>query len=166
MLADRIHTLAQQRLRATTGQAVAGMLAAVTLERSDGLRDAYAAATARTVSGGQRAAARLAVAYIAAYAPPAEPPNLARALDGLLITPESDGAIVGLLRLWSLLDDGVEELEARAEAGQLAGGFAQQNVRSAMSAGLDEAPAPATASRGGGSSRTRGRASGAGFSPA
>ena len=117
---------------------VAGTLAGVTLDRSEQLRDAYALTTSRIVSGGQRAAAQLAIAYVGSYVRPVRPPDVSRALTGMLITPGDDGAIVGLLRLWSLLDEGVQEAQARSEAGQLAGGFAQQNVRSAMSAGLDE----------------------------
>jgi hypothetical protein len=138
VLADEIHRRAQHTLRATTGATVAGMLAQITLERSPQIRDWYAAGTARLVAGGQRAAGTLAVAYIRAILPLVAPVDLDAALALVLMTSESPGAFVGLLRLWRLLDEGLDELRAREQAGSYAATLAMGNMNAAQRAGLGE----------------------------
>jgi len=136
---DDTHRRAQRALQDRTGTAVAGLLAAITLERSQQIRDAYATANSRLIAGGQQSAARLALAYIAAYAPPTTPPDLVTALAGTLITPDSPGAFVGLLRLWSLLDQDVPEPQARQQAGSYSANLSGGDLQAAQRAGLDEA---------------------------
>lgn len=120
-----------------TGLAVAGMLASVSLEdRSPELRAAYARATSQVVAGGQRQAGEFALAYVGAYLPAREPPDLEEALD--VMTPENPGALVGLLALWSMIDEGAEELAARLDAGNLAASHAEVDMQRAVRDGLDE----------------------------
>jgi len=137
---DRLHRQAQARLQRSTGRHVASVLGAITLDsRAPVVRDTYARATAGIIAGGQRAAGQLALAYMAVHAPPVTRPDLTRALQGTLITPESPGAIVGLLRLWSLVDQEVDPVTARVEAGSFAANLAEGDLQAAKRAGLDEA---------------------------
>jgi hypothetical protein len=137
-VADRLHVLAQQRLRQTTADRVAAILATVPLDRAPEFADAYRAAVATTVQGGQRAAAQMALAYMAAYFPPEENPDLAMVLEPILLTPDDPGAIAGLARLWELLGEGMDEAEAREAAEGWAGDLASNNVQTAAREGLDE----------------------------
>ena len=141
MVADTLHRQAQNHLQRVVGGTVAGMLGVVTLDRSQDVRSGYAAATPRVVSAGQWQAAQLAAAYVAAYAPPVREVDLAGAID--LATPDSPNSVVGLLRLWSLLDDGEEESAAREAAGSYAGGLASADLQGATRSGLDEAASAA-----------------------
>lgn len=137
--ADLDHHRAQQRLQQLTRAAVNALLLRITLDRSEQVRDAYALQNSRLIAGGQHQAVMFAFAYIAAYAAPQTPPEPARALDGRLVTPETPSALVGLLRLWALLDQDTPEFEARQAAGSYAGGLASGDVLSAQRGGLDEA---------------------------
>ena len=141
MLLDQLHRQAQNQLQRAVGGTVAGIVGAITLDRSPAVRDGYALATSRVVSAGQWQAAQLAATYIAAYAPPVRDLDLDRALD--LATPDSPNSVVGLLRLWTLLDDGAEEEEARDAAGSYAGGLASADLQGATRSGLDEATSAA-----------------------
>jgi hypothetical protein len=136
---DRIHQQAQQRLRSAVRASVAGMLATVPLDRTDEIRGAYATATARVVNGGEWQAAKLAAAYVGTKAPPVRDLDLAHALEGRLLTPESDNALVGILRLWHTLDEGEAEAAARASAGEYAAGLAETDLQGATRDALDEA---------------------------
>lgn len=137
--ADQLHRQAQKTLQDQVGSAVARTLLTVTLDRSEQVRDVYRHGTARLVSGGQLAAAQLATAYLAAYVPSARPVDLPRALEPVAMTVDSPGAVVGLLRLWSLLDKGVPEPQARTEAAGMAANLARGDMQAAQRAGLKEA---------------------------
>ncbi len=136
---DDTHRRAQLALQDRIGATVTGLLMTITLDRSQQIRDAYATANARLIAGGEHQAARLALAYFAAYAPPRTPPDLGRALAPMLMTPENPGAIVGLLRLWALLDQDTPELQARQEAGSFTANLAGGDLNAATRVGLDEA---------------------------
>jgi len=136
---DGMHRRAQQQLQQTVMAAAAGLLNVITLERTQTVRDAYAGAHSRLVAAGQQRAALLALAYVGAYAPARTPPDLATALTATLITPEHPGAIVGLLRLWALLDQGTPETEARTQAGSFTSNLTGGDMQAAQRAGLDEA---------------------------
>jgi hypothetical protein len=139
VLLDAIHRQAQNRLQAAVRGSVAGMLSVVTLDRSDVVRTGYATATARVVNAGQWQAARLAAAYVGTYAPLVHDLDLARVLADRQLSPESDMALVGILRLWHLLDDGLGEVDARASAGEYAGGLAETDLQATSRVALDEA---------------------------
>lgn len=136
--ADQLHLQAQLRLRRVTGAAVAGVLAAITLDRSEEIRDEYQTTTVRIVRGGQLAAAGLAAAYIAAYVPPVRSVDLRHALRGTLLDADDGRSLVGLVRMWSLLDDGVPPLDARMAAGSIARNLAEGDLQAACRVGLDE----------------------------
>lgn len=136
--ADREHQRAQLRLAHATRAAVYALLAAITLDRTPLVRQAYALQNSRIIAGGQHQSVMFAFAYMAALAAPTTPPLVDRALEGRLTTPETPSAIVGLLRLWNLLDHGTPEAEARAQAGSYAGGLASGDLLSAQRGGLDE----------------------------
>jgi hypothetical protein len=133
-----MHQRAQARLRDATAGAVAGILGAITLDRTQTVRDGYALATSRVVSGGQMQAATWGAALIGAYRQPLERPDVVGALGDRLMTPEDGGAIVGLLRMWSLLDDGTVEQDARLEAGSYAASLADSDLAMAARVGQDE----------------------------
>jgi hypothetical protein len=135
---DVLHRQAQARLRGAVGATVAGSLWAVTLDRDEEVFDAYAATTARVVSAGQRQAAQFAAAYIGTLAAPVRAIDQGPLLDALM-TPESDSATSGLLRLWRLLDEGEDEAVARLAAGEYAGGLAETDLQGAARIGLDAA---------------------------
>lgn len=128
------------RLRGAVGATVRHLVTNVSVEdRDEDTREDYATATSRIVIGGQWQAARLAVAYVGTIAPPRRDVDLAHALGGRLLTPESDNAVVGLLRLWHTLDQGEDEAAARASAAEYAAGLAETDVAGAARDALDEA---------------------------
>lgn len=137
--ADWLHTVAQANLQDAVATTLKRLAQTAPLERTAAERAAYAAATARIVSAGQLQAAKLALAYIGAYVAPVRAPNLERVLADKLMTPDSPGAFVGLLRTWSRLDDGADEQDARAEGGSFAADLAEGDMKAAQRAGLDEA---------------------------
>lgn len=139
MLLDELHQRAQQQLREATGNAVAGVVNSITLEdRSPQVIAGYRTATSRLTAGGQRAAAQLALAYLAAYAPPVEEADVGEALDGVGVSASSASSVAGLLRLWRMVDDGDDEADAREAAGNYAAGVAADELHAAERAGLDE----------------------------
>lgn len=116
------------------------MLATVSLDARDEVtRTAFATATSRVVNGGEWQAAKLAAAYVGTIAPPVRDLDLAHALEDRLLTPESDNALVGILRLWHLLDEDEDEARARASAGEYAAGLAETDLQGATRDALDEA---------------------------
>jgi hypothetical protein len=118
----------------------ANVAAASTADRSAEIRDAYAATTARIVTGGQRQAAMIAAAWVASYAPvDLSHFSVDADLAPHLMAPDDSAAIVGLLRLWSLVDEGEDEAQARADAGLWAGGIAGGHVLEAERVGADAA---------------------------
>lgn len=136
--ADRAHRLAQQRLSDAVERRLAALLLALPDPREQRAMDAYNAVAAPTVAGGQRQAAQLAIGYLAAVAPPTKAASLDRALDGVLVNAASAVARSPVLRLWSLLDDGLDEREAREAAGSYAGGLATNDLKVAQYGGLEE----------------------------
>lgn len=136
--ADELHQQAQSRLRAAARRLVAALVLAVPLDDVAMARD-FPVAVSRVVAGGQWQAARLALAYIRAHVAPLRPPNLAAALEDVLVTPESAHALAGLEQLRQLLEQGVDEPVARQTAGFQAGNIASTDVQAASRAGLDEA---------------------------
>jgi hypothetical protein len=139
VLLDVVHRQAQNNLQAAVRSSVAGMLAVVSLDRTPEIRTGYAIATSRVVNAGQWQAARFAAAYVAAYAPPVRDLDFGGMLAARALTPESDGAHVGILRLWHLLDDGRDEVGARIAAGEYAGGLAETDLQATSRLALDEA---------------------------
>jgi hypothetical protein len=136
--ADGLHRRAQQALQQQVMAAVHGLITAITLDRTQTVRDAYAAAHSHLVAAGEYQAALLAVTYVGAYAPPRLTPDLPTALAGTLMTPDHPGAIVGLLRLWTLLDQGTPEPQARTEAGSFTANLTGGDMQAAQRVGLDE----------------------------
>lgn len=142
---DQIHRQAQSNLRDGVSTSVARMLAQISLDRTPEVRDAYAAATARIINAGQWQAAQLAQTYIGVLAPPVRDVDLEGALinAGRVVTEDDGRAVGGLLRMWHLLDEGVDEADARAEAGTFAGDMAATTLQGASRDALDEATAAA-----------------------
>lgn len=136
---DRLHQRAQEALQLRVGQLSGGLLRATGPERSQLVRGAYATAQAQLIAAGQQQAVRLAFAYMATLSPPLSPPAMSRALDGVLVTPESPRAGSGIVRLWALLEQGLPDDEAREQAGAYAAMLAEAGVASAEQGGLDEA---------------------------
>lgn len=115
------------------------MVAAVTLERSVEVRQTFAQTVARVVSGGQFAAAAFAAAYLRGYVLPVEPIDVTGALTGVLLAASDPKAVVGLLRMWHLIDEGAGIPEARLSAATYARGLAEGDMQTAQRAGLDAA---------------------------
>jgi hypothetical protein len=136
---DAMHAQAQRVVRDGVSGSVAALIDQVTLERSPEVRDAYATAVARLINGGHVQSARMAAQYIGTLAPPVRSVDLATILADRAVEPNSGMALGGLLRLWSLLDDDVDEAEARALAGTFGGDLAATNLQGTMRATLDEA---------------------------
>jgi hypothetical protein len=134
-----LYQLGQQRLQQSVGLVVVAGLRTVSLERTPEVRAAYAESTSRIIAAGQLAAARFASVFVGSFVELEETPDLGRALAGHLTGPDDPHAIVGLLRLWSLMDDGSEELEARGLAGIFASNLAEGDLQAAQRDGLDEA---------------------------
>jgi hypothetical protein len=102
----------------------------------------YAQAATRLVGGAQRRSATYAIAYLTQLSPPApaaEPPTVARALAGVVVTPESPVARSPVLRLLARLKEGDAEPLARHAAGSYAGELGTGDLHAAMRGGLDEA---------------------------
>lgn len=126
------------RLQAATGAAVRQTVNAVPIGGDTELvRSAYSNRVASLVSGGQRAAARLAAAYIGVYAAPEEDLDLDDDLDDELLRPGDDKSMSGLMRLWSLVGQGMPVGQAREEAGAVASQLAEGDLHAAERTGLD-----------------------------
>lgn len=139
---DRKHRLAQERLADVTSRKLAALIFALDDPEADDAIERYAPLAARVVAGGQHRSARFSIAYLAASAPPVtgkSPPSLTRALDGVLVTPESAVARSPVLRLKARLADGDELPVARQSAASYAQGLATGDLQAAERGGLDEA---------------------------
>jgi hypothetical protein len=137
-----MHQVAQANLRDQVGETVRKVLAHYiqpAIERTPLARDAYANAISTVINGGQWQAAKLASAYIGSLAEPVRSLDLEAALADRLTTPESGNAVVGLLKLWHDLDEGLDPDEALAQAGDLAAGLAETSLQGASRDALDEA---------------------------
>lgn len=102
----------------------------------------YEHAAVRLVGGAQRRSATFAIAYLVQLAPPApaaEPPSVARALEGVAVGAASPVARSPVLRLLARLKDGDAEPLARQAAGSYAGELGTGDLHAAMRGGLDEA---------------------------
>lgn len=118
------------------------MIGALDDPEADDAIERYAPVATRIVGGGQERSALFAIAYVSKLAPRARSksaPTVARALDGVLVTAESPVARSPVLRLKSLLSEGVEEAEARQAAASYARGLATGDLQSAERGGLQEA---------------------------
>jgi len=136
--ADDLHRLAQLALRDQTGAALRLLVATVPLIRSEIVRAWFAGEVARIVAGGQWQAAGLAVGYLADLVAFTETPDLDTALDGELLTADQPGASFGFGRMWWLIDNGADELEARENAAAATAIRSTADLMNAERVGLDE----------------------------
>lgn len=132
---DALHVRAQGRVQDAVGGTVTRLTHAIPLEPTEEAHVAYTTAVSRVVSGGQRKAFQLALAYINAYYPPVLPVDKSAVA---YASPQSPTAGAGWDSLFTELGQGVAEAEARATAGSVAGGTAQSTVQTAQRVGLDE----------------------------
>jgi hypothetical protein len=137
---DHRHRRAQQRLAETLQAGLMGAMLALPEPDSDASRAAYAAFAVRLVGGAQRRSADLAIGYLARLSPPpvGAPASVARALEGVIVHPESPVATSPILRLLARLAEGDEEPDARRAAGSYAGGLGSGDVQAAERGGLSE----------------------------
>jgi len=139
---DRRHRAAQERLSTALEAALLAMLMRLPEPSTDAAFALYAAQASRLVGGAQRRSASYAMAYVADLSPigdTAQPPTLARALEGVAVTPESPVARSPVLRLLARLGEGDEETLARRAAGSYAGELGTGDLHAALRGGLDEA---------------------------
>jgi len=136
--ADDLYRLAQLALRDQTGDALRLLVATVPLIRSEIVRAWFAGEVARVVSGGQWQAADLAVGYLGDLVAFTDTPDLDTALDGELLTADQPGASFGFGRMWWLMDNGADELEARENAADAVASRSTADLLDAERIGLDE----------------------------
>lgn len=143
--ADQQHRLAQRKLDEQVGAKLGAILRALDDPLTQAAFDAYSAAAATTVAGGQRRSAQLAFAYVGAIArvpKPKRPPSVAKALaGGVLVTRQSPVTRSPMLRVWGMVGAGSLVEDAIANAALYAATLASTELMVAERGGLDEAAA-------------------------
>jgi hypothetical protein len=139
---DEAHRRAQQQLAGNVSARLAAMIAGLPAAREQAAMDVYNQAAARLVAGGQRRAAQLAIGYLSLIVdgqPGRAAPSPDRAIADVRVSPQSAVAYSPILRLWYLIDQGLELGDAKLAAGSYADELATNDLHAAQRAGLDEA---------------------------